>query len=140
MRLRVVPLLLCIVCAGAAHAHAQYSNAADGARAHWDDCVAAAKLAADAKLCAEKLFRETSNDVPDRNPQKLPLLKMAQDLYALMSRVGNKSITNNDQIKIEIMAIEMAYASASRQAKRVVQVEAVTTTLIVVVPEVRISR
>jgi hypothetical protein len=38
------------------------------------------------------------------------------------------------------MAIEMAYASASRQAKRVVQVEAVTTTPIVVVPEVRISR
>ena len=38
------------------------------------------------------------------------------------------------------MTIEMAYASASRQAKRVVQVEPVTTTPIVVVPEVKISR
>ncbi len=130
--------LLSLLCAGVAQA--QYSNAADAARAHWDDCVAVAKLSGDAKLCAEKLFRETSNDVPDRNPQKLPLLKMAQDMYALMSRVGNKSISNNDQIKLEIMSIEMAYASASRQAKRVVQVETVTTTPIVVVPEVKISR
>jgi hypothetical protein len=71
---------------------------------------------------------------------KLPLLKMGQDLYGLMSRVGNKTISNNDQIKMEIMSIEMAYASAARQAKRVVQVEAVTTTPIVVVPEVKISR
>jgi hypothetical protein len=130
--------LLCLLYAGVAQA--QYSNAADAARAHWDQCVAAAKLASDAKLCAEKLFRETSNEVPDRNAQKLPLLKMAQDLYALMSRVGNKSISNNDQIKMEIMTIEMAYSSASRQAKRVVQVEPVTSTPIVVVPEVRISR
>ena len=65
---------------------------------------------------------------------------MAQYMYALMSRVGNKSISNNDQIKLEIMSIEMAYAGASRQAKRVVQVETVTTTPIVVVPEVKISR
>jgi len=137
MKRRFLPLL-CVLCAGVAQA--QYSNAADAARAHWDDCVAAAKLASDAKLCAEKLFRETSNDVPDRNPQKLPLLKMAQDLYGLMSRVGTKSISNNDHIKMEIMSIEMAYASASRQAKRVVQVDTVTTTPIVVVPEVKISR
>ena len=54
--------------------------------------------------------------------------------------MGNKSISNNDHIKMEIMTIEMAYASASRQAKRVVQVETVTTTPIVVVPEVKISR
>jgi hypothetical protein len=130
--------LLCLLCAGMAQA--QYSNAADAVRAHWDNCVASAKLAVDAKMCAEKLFRETSTDVPDRNPLKLPLLKMGQDLYGLMSRVGNKTISNNDQIKMEIMSIEMAYASAARQAKRVVQVEAVTTTPIVVVPEVKISR
>jgi len=61
-------------------------------------------------------------------------------LYGLMSRVGTKSINNNDQIKMEIMTIEMAYTSASRQAKRVVQGETVTTTPIVVVPEVKISR
>ena len=65
---------------------------------------------------------------------------MAQDLFGLMSRVGNKSISNNDHIKMEIMTIELAYSSASRQAKRVVQVETVTTTPIVVVPEVKISR
>ena len=38
------------------------------------------------------------------------------------------------------MTIEMAYASAARQAKRVVQVEPVSSTPIVVVPEIRISR
>ncbi|NBW26168.1 MAG: hypothetical protein EBR89_12425 [Betaproteobacteria bacterium] len=122
------------------HAQALYSNAADAARAHWDTCIAAAKVAGDAKLCAEKLFRETSNEVPDRNPQKLALLKMAQELYALLSRVGNKAIINNDQIKLEIMSIEMAYANASRQARRVVQADPVASTPIVVVPEVKISR
>ena len=40
--------LLCVLCAGAAQA--QYSNAADAARAHWDDCVAAAKLAGTALI------------------------------------------------------------------------------------------
>lgn len=129
-----------LVCVGAAQAQALYSNAADAARAHWDTCIAAAKVAGDAKLCAERLFRETSNEVPDRNPQKLALLKMAQELFALLSRVGTKSAINNDQIKLEIMSIEMAYASASRQAKRVVQVDPVATMPIVVVPEVKISR
>jgi hypothetical protein len=122
------------------HSQSQYSNAADAARAHWDDCIASAKVAGDAKLCAEKLFRETSRDVPDRNPHKLPLLKMAQDLYALLARVGNKSALNNDQIKLEIMSIELAYAAASRQARHVVQAEPLATMPTVVVPEVKISR
>jgi hypothetical protein len=139
MMRRLLPLWL-LACASAVHAQALYSNAADAARAHWDTCIAAAKVAGDAKLCAEKLFRETSNEVPDRNPQKLALLKMAQELYALLSRVGNKAIINNDQIKLEIMSIEMAYASASRQARRVVQADPVASTPIVVVPEVKISR
>ncbi len=138
--MRRILSLAVLVSASAVQSQALFSNAADAARAHWDACIAASKVAGDAKLCAEKLFRETSNDVPDRNPQKLALLKMAQELYALLSRVGNKSNINNDQIKLEIMSIEMAYASASRQAKRVVQADTVSTVPIVVVPEVKISR
>ncbi len=133
-------LLAPAVLAAVSLAQAQYSNAADAARGHWDSCVASAKVVRDAKLCAEKLFRETAREVPDRNPQKLPLLKMAQDLYALFARVPHTSALNNDQIKLEIMAIETDFAVASRQAHHVVPVDPVTTTPIVVVPEVKISR
>ena len=129
-----------LVFASAVQAQALYSNAADAARAHWDSCIAAAKVAGDAKLCAEKLFRETSTEVPDRNPQKLALLKMAQELYALLSRAATKSSMSNDQIKLEIMSIEMAYASAARQARRVVQAEPASNIPILVVPEAKISR
>lgn len=139
MMRRLLPLWL-LACASAVHAQTVYSNAADAARGHWDACIAAAKAAGDAKLCAEKLFRETSNEVPDRNPQKLALLKMAQELYALLSRVGNKANIHNDQIKLEIMSIEMAYASASRQARRVVLVDPAPSMPTLVRPEVKISR
>lgn len=139
MMRRFFPLWL-FACASAVQAQAVYSNAADAARGHWDTCIAAAKVAGDAKLCAEKLFRETSSEVPDRNPQKLALLKMAQDLFALLSRVGTQSAIHNDQIKLEIMSIEMAYASAARQSKRVVHMDPVVTMPIMVAPEVKISR